>query len=85
MPSAVVKKYVPTFAKKKGLSKKEAEEKLEEYWDKAKEIATSKGFEEGSDTFWSYVMGIWEKMSGYKSTATSSGNVSPFVQIEINI
>lgn len=66
---AVINTYAPQYAKKKGISVPAAKKKLEEHWEKCKEMAKKK-FKEGTDQFYAYTMGIWKKMNMFESTSS---------------
>lgn len=83
MPASVIKKFAPTYAKREKISVQEAVEKLEEYWEKAKELANEK-FEEGTEQYWSYVMGIWKRMSKY-SEFTAESHVNSQGQLTLDV
>ncbi len=67
MPAAVVNKHAPEYAEEKGIELEDALVKLEELWEKAKKIAHKKDFKKEDSAFWSYVMGVWKRMSGFRS------------------
>lgn len=70
MPNATIENYADEFAKDKRMARTTAIKKLEEMWEEAKEKATEKGFKEGDDDFYAYTMGIWKRMSGFKSESS---------------
>ena len=63
MPAPALK----TMAEKHGISLSKAEE----LWEKAKGIAEDRGFEEGTDDFYAYTMGVLKKMFGETSNSSS--------------
>lgn len=86
MPSAVVNSFAPEYAEREGLKVEEARAKLENLWNEAKKIAKKRDdFEEENDQFWSYVMGIWKRMVGYKKGNTSESSADHMVQIAIDL
>lgn len=70
MPNATIEKYAAEFAKDKRMARTTAIKKLEEMWEEAKELAKEEGFKEGDDNFYAYTMGIWKRMSGFKSESS---------------
>ena len=55
----------------------------EKRWDKAKAIAIKSGkFEKGSDRFWAYVNGIYQRMSGNRGKPKDQPQL-PFDRIKL--
>lgn len=71
MPSSLITKVAK--------AKKITIDRAEHLWDKAKEIALDK-FDNGSDEYWGYVVGIFKKMTGYKPATNETLELEDFVR-----